>query len=105
RLEAALKGRFAVMWTLFLPIVERATRKSVHINTDYVDILQSVYIIHENVRVKERVGHESGSSGNMRTRNGRTGRSGSASGMAGGSVGFARFLASTLANRSSTSAG
>jgi hypothetical protein len=32
------------MWTLFLPIVERATRKSVHINNDYVDILKSVYI-------------------------------------------------------------
>lgn len=37
----------SVMWTLFLPIVERAMRKSVHINNDYVDILQSVYIIPE----------------------------------------------------------
>jgi hypothetical protein len=29
--------------------VERATRKSVHIDNDYVDILQSVYIINEEM--------------------------------------------------------
>jgi len=30
---------FVVMWTHFLSVVERATKKCVHINSDYVDIL------------------------------------------------------------------
>ena len=59
----------------------------------------------ENFLSEEGMGHDNGSSRNVRTGKARTGRSGSASGTAGGSVGGAGFLGSMLANRSSTSAG
>jgi hypothetical protein len=40
-----LDGFSVLCGHFFLSIVGRAARKSVHINKDYVDILQSVYII------------------------------------------------------------
>src|SRR5260221_10165420 len=58
----------------------------------------------EQIFAKEGMGHGSGSSRIVRTGKTRTGRSGSASGTASGSVTRCVIDASTLANRSTTSA-